>query len=152
MSNNYQISNINPDSCYIDLNNGAANTEIYSVYGLLQINMLDPGSIGNGVKVFCDFDWLHVYEYDLPTQIDQICFDINNIETSIISKLLNNETIVKTSQPYSNEISCYNDNNNCIMYVLQQYNPINTIICPNGDYACSIIWYELYYIQIGFHV
>ena len=138
-SNNYSISNMDSNSCYIDLNNRGDYARIYTIYGIPQSHIINTNS--NGLtELLCEFDWFNerTYFYGISNP-GSFCIDSESIENNILNKIINNEIVLKLSDPNSNEISCLNDNNNCVIYAMQQYNEIKNIICPNGDYTCSIV-------------
>ena len=140
ISNEYSIDNMDIDSCYIDLNNAGDNTEIYTIYGVPQTNVLNT-NIDGDTEVFCDFDWYQErrYKFKSTTHMDTYCKDNTTIQTNIINKVANNEITLKLSDPNSNTISC--DNNDCVIYISSQVNRISKISCPTGNYLCSVLWY-----------
>ena len=135
-NNNYSLSNIDANSCNIDFN-GAGWGIINAIYGTTQSNISNTNNNDNNILI-CDFDWLYKHIW---------CNNSQLISTNVINKFIENNLTMKISNPNSNELSC--DNNNCIMYAFEQNIPITNVICPNGNYSCSIIWYIKYiYISI----
>ena len=138
-ANNYSISNMDPNSCYADLNFPSIGSRIYAIYGVPQTSIISPNS--NGLtELLCEFDWFDERAYFHGTSdIESFCIDGESIKNNMLNRIVNNQITLKLSDPNSNEISCLNSNNDCVIYAMQQYNPIKNIICPNGDYICSVV-------------
>ena len=137
----YDISNIDQNSCYIDLNYGGNNADIYAIYGTSQTKILKT-NIGGNTELWCDFDWFydHRYKFGLNEANTIFCSNNASIQSNIIDKLATNEIVLKTSNPNLKEISCESDNTNCVLFIPTQYNLNQNVMCPKGEYTCSVIW------------
>ena len=140
---NNSISNIDANSCYVDLDNVGDGADIYAIFGELQSNVLNVND--HRSTLYCDVDLL-TSQNGIGNQ-NSICNDVNFIGNAL-SKISTNQSILKLSDPNSNKISCQNDAD-CIIHISQQLMPLNTISCPNGGYNCYIMWYEYVILVIS---
>ena len=142
----YHYSNIDPNTCYVDLNFGGDSTEFWTPYGIIGINVKHVNPETN-TDVYCEFDSWNRYYYQLNS-INQpkgiLCYDKETIQDQYIDILKNNPNYIVLSNPHSNNVSC--TNNNCIMYISQDLNiwegRTKNIHCSNG--ICTVVWFVVY--------
>ena len=144
----YHYSNIDPDTCNANLNFEGDSTQFWTPYGIIGINVknINPES---DTFVYCEFNWWNEYYFELDS-ISQtygiLCYDFTIIQNNYIDILKNDPNYIVLSNPYSNNISC--NNNDCIMYISQSLNSweeaAHNIYCP--DNICNVVWFVLFIV------
>ena len=138
----YHYSNIDPNTCTANFNFVGYLTQFWTPYGKIGINArnMNPET---RILVYCEFNWWNGYFYDLNliSQVKGVlCYDKEIIQNKYINKLKNDPNYIVLSDPYSNNISCANDN--CTMYISQDLNsweaPTRNIFC--ADNICNVVW------------
>ena len=137
------INDINGQSCNIDFGFNAWHSDIYTIYGRSQTNIMNMRS-GDNIKIFCGFEWFT----DRDRWDNNNCSDVAIFE--YMDKLSNNNIALMLPDPYSQNINCQH-NTDCVVYVSTKITPLNHINCPPNK-ECSIVWCVLIYQENSIYV